>query len=135
MVERPYSSVLLISRPLALCSIALVLLAGLLPGLERCGSHTSAEHRLVMSGAQPVAFPHVAHALGDTFNTEWTTINDSRSGDTDCCLFMTSCSAPCFEGSESISGTVGMDYPNTGSWLRPRLVSFSTPPESPPPKV
>jgi hypothetical protein len=123
------------ARLLALVSTALVLFAGVAPGLERCGRHAAgvgavalAHHEMEMPAA-PGAMP------GDEHGPAWSASHPDQSPHSICCLYMSTCATHCFVGA-GIAGARVADPPTgTSAALARALASVVAPPESPPPRA
>lgn len=119
----------------SLFSISLVLYAGLVPSLARCGS---GRPQGVVESAAIGTESHAGMAghYGSSASADgWTAPGSGTVPDTSCCIAMLSCSSPCFSGGlPPRLGTIGL---RAVSALR-LTVSHSSllpAPESPPPKL
>jgi hypothetical protein len=121
------------SRLFALFSAALVVYAGVAPGLERCSVHGNPTGDSPMSG---MAMSHAGMpSQTGQGSAGWTTPGHPASSAATNCSVMTSCSSQCYVGTTPVIVGTGSDRLAVAMPSTPVLMSLVTAPESPPPKL
>jgi hypothetical protein len=113
-------------RIFALLSTALVLFAGVAPGLGRCGRHGAGAGGEAMAG-HAMEMPAAPAASGAP--------DQSAGPHAVCCLFMSTCSSHCYVGGGSASARATDSHTAVAGGLARALASVASPPESPPPRA